>query len=86
MMQKTELEVDFNWELLNIPGYVLEVENSLEKRRVGTYIKSNIKFVRRQDLEGVGNHLFILDITSNKKMKRVINIYRSFNTNGLTQR
>ena len=52
MMQETEIEKDFNYELLNIPGYSFECETNDVKRRVGTYIKNTIKYKRCYELEG----------------------------------
>ena len=52
--------------------------NSL-KSRTGIFIKNSISFKRRFDLEGVNSHLVIIDIASNLSIKRIINVYRSFN-------
>ena len=38
LMQETEIEKDFDCELLNIPGYSFECETNVVKRRVGTYM------------------------------------------------
>ena len=57
------------------------------KRRVGSYIKNSIKYDRCYLLEGENNHLLIINIDNGlKKAKRIINIYRSFNPNGITER
>ena len=82
-----EIESDFDCELLNIPGYRFECEINNVKRRVGSYIKNSIKYDRGYLLEGENNHLLIIDIDNGlKKAKRIINIYRSFNPNGITER
>ena len=54
-MQETEVCHDFDIDLLNIPGYILEVEQNDSKIRVATYIKKCIKYKRRCDLGGVNN-------------------------------
>ena len=46
LMQETEIEADFDCELLRIPGFILEMENNKHKKRVGIYIKSNINYKR----------------------------------------
>ena len=82
VMQETELEPDFDNNLLNIPGYNFESENNMFKKRVGVYINSSIKYERCTVLEGLNSHTIIIDLISkNKNKKRMINIYRSFNPN-----
>ena len=84
-MQEIEIEHDFDCELLRIPGYVLETEVNTNKKRVGCYVKSNIKYVRRFDLEKANCLMIILDIDSSiGYVKRIINIYRSFNPANMT--
>ena len=86
-LQETEIESDFDCELLSIPGYRFEYETNDVKRRVGTYIRNTIKYERCSSLEGINNHLLIIDILNGrKKRKRIINIYRSFNPIGLSER
>ena len=86
LMQETEIEADFDCELLRIPGFILEMENNNHKKRVGIYIKSNINYKRLSILEGENNHLVVIEVKEGLALKRIINIYRSFNPNGLTQR
>ena len=82
----TELTKDIDLDLLNIPGYRLEVENSEVKSRVAMYIKNTVRYERCLSLEGENNHLLIIDVMSKNNRKRLINIYRSFNPHGLTAR
>ena len=85
MLQETELESNFNCELLNIPGFKFEYEKNTVKGRVGTFIRDSIKYERCDTLEGVNTHLIIIDVLNgDKTRKRLINIYRSFNPNGET--
>ena len=42
-MQELEVDKDYDCTLLNIPGYVLEVEENINKKRVGCYIRENLK-------------------------------------------
>ena len=86
-MQETNIENDFDCKLLNIPGYSFEHEINDVKRRVGTYIRNTIKYKRCFDLEGKNNHLLIIDVENGAGMKkRIINIYRSFNPVGCSER
>ena len=83
-MQETELESSFDCNLLNIPGYTLEIENNSTKKRVGFYIKNAIRFERCEHLENPDSHLLIIDIKIDNIKKRLINIYRSFNPPNVT--
>ena len=74
-LQETEIESDFDCELLSIPGYRFEYESNNVKRRVGTYIKSTIKYERCTSLEGINNHLVIIDILNGRKKKNVLSIF-----------
>ena len=78
-LQETELENNFNPMLLAINGYEFEYETNKVKSRTGMFIKNNLKYKRRTDLEGVDSNLIIIDILSKKEPLRLINIYRSFN-------
>ena len=51
LMQETEVERDLNCNLLRIPGFVLQLEDNCDKKRVDIYLKNNLKFIRRTDLE-----------------------------------
>ena len=77
-LQETEIEINLDHNLMSFPGYNYENENSPYRRRVGCYVNSNLKYVRRIDLEGNGLHLIIFDIKTVVDL-RVINVYRSFN-------
>ena len=60
-------------DLLQISGYPLETESNNHKKRVGFKLKSDIKYNRQVNFEGLNNHLIIIDIeTSNKKSKRIM--------------
>ena len=85
-VQEIEVEADFNLDLLSIPGYSFEAENNNVKCRVGMYISNSIKYMRCVNLEGLNNHLVVIDVKNVGKGKdeklRFINIYRSFNPIG----
>ena len=66
---------------MNIPGYKFEYENNTFKRRVDIYIKDSIKYERRLALEDLNSHIIVVDlIDGERSKKRIINVYRSFNT------
>ena len=69
--------MNFPEHLLNCGGYNLELENNNEKKRVGIYIKFDVKYERRLDLEKSGFHIVILDIYVNTRII-IINVYRTF--------
>ena len=75
-LQETEIENNFDHNLLSFPGYNYESELNDIKSRVGTYVRKGLDYVRRTDLEGTNSHLVVIDLKTNK---RIINLYRSFN-------
>ena len=86
-MQELEITRDYDCNLLSIPGYILEIEENLNNRRVGYYIRDNVKYNRRKDLESLNCHIVILDLfDADNNLKRLIGIYRSFNPIGNTAR
>jgi exonuclease III len=76
-LQETEIVPELESRLLSFPGFEFETENNAIKARVGCYIKSGIKYMRRIDLEGINSHLLIIDISAERNL-RLINIYRTF--------
>ena len=81
-LQETEIEVAFNKELLDINGFRLELENNSVKRRTGVFLKNDVQYKRRIELEGKDSNLLIIDIMGKKEPWRLINVYRSFNPQG----
>ena len=77
-LQETELDFNLNHDLLIFPKYCFESEINNDRSRVGIYIRDNINYIRRTDLEGANNHIVILDVESKRKL-RLITIYRPFN-------
>ena len=65
--------------------YIFESETNDVKSRTGVYIRSNINYERRRDLEGSNNGIIIIDFQTHKQY-RLVNLYRVFNPqNGRTQ-
>ena len=65
--------------MLSLPDWNIEVEANSEKARVGIYIKTNISYKRRIDLEGTDSNIIIIDLSCST---RIINVYRNFNPQG----
>ena len=80
--QEAEIESDFNNDLLNIPGYTLELERNTMKARTGIYISNEVCYTRNLALEGNDSHIAIVDIADGIDINRIINVYRCFNPQG----
>ena len=63
-----------NKHILNTAGYNLELEQNDGKKRAGIYVRSNIKYVRRNDLETKNAHIVICDIIA-KSTIRIICLF-----------
>ena len=77
LQQETEIPVNFPDSSLNCNGYVAELEQNTRKKRSGIYIKSDIDYTRRTNLEKQDFHIVIVDIKLAVQI-RIICIYRSF--------
>jgi hypothetical protein len=53
----------------NKVGYCYESETNEALSRVGVYIKSDINFVRRTELEGVNQHIIVIDVIGSIRFK-----------------
>ena len=83
MIQESEIPQNYPKDQLCMKSYSVEIEISASKKKVCTYIKNEISYVRRNDLEGFGNHLVVVDISSKCKY-RLVNLYRAFSSTGTT--
>ena len=61
-LQETEIDKNFPENLLSCGGYSIELEMNNEKKRAGVYVRNDIQYNRRLDLEVVDCHIVILDI------------------------
>ena len=77
-LQETEIQEDTDLKNLQIKGFTLEIETNTKKKRIATYIKNEIPYKRRNDLEQPDLHLMIIDVET-KPTTRLISIYRTFN-------
>ena len=83
-LQEIEIEKDFPITNLTAKGFNFECESNDIKSRVGLYVKTDIVYERKFDLEGRNNSIIIIDFGTTDKF-RLINLYRVFNPqNGRT--
>ena len=64
-LQETEIPKNFPEKVLSSGGYNLELESNEEKKRVGVYLRNDIEYERKLDLEKAGTHIIIIDILLN---------------------
>ena len=76
-VQETEVIKDYPIELLTFRNFNYENEMNDLKSRCGIYVRNNVSYVRRTDLEVKNMHIVIIDINNTKK-HRIITIYRPF--------
>ena len=80
-LQETEINNDYPINILSSSNYTLETENNDIKRRVAVYIRNQINYTRRIDLEEPNTHVIIIDLIASVRM-RIITLYRSFRPPG----
>ena len=86
VMQEIDIAPGYDSNLLTFNGYNLLTENSNDKQRLGMYIKNGVDYSRKDELEGLGNGLIIVDVKLHTTI-RIIGLYRIFNPPGnVTQR
>ena len=56
-LQETEIQNGFPEQILNCRNYRLELEKNDLKKRVGFYVKQDLKYTRRLDLEKDNMHV-----------------------------
>ena len=81
-LQETEISPNFPENILSTDGYNLELELNDNKKRAGIYVKNNVKYKRREDLEIKNHHLVVIDILCDPVI-RVICLYCSFRPPGM---
>ena len=67
--QETKIQLNYPVELLTFGGYKNENEKNHVKSRCGIFVKNNISYVRRTDLEIKNMHFIIIDIDNVKKLR-----------------
>ena len=78
-LQEVEIESVYDPSVLNIKNFHFELEVNSLKLRTGIYISKSVLYRRMKQLEGVDSNLIIIAIESTGSVKRIINVYRSFN-------
>ena len=81
VMQEIDIAPGYDTNLLTFNGYNLLTENSEVKQRLGMYIKNGVDYSRKDELEGLGNGLIIVDVKLQTSI-RIIGLYRIFNPPG----
>ena len=76
-MQEAQINHNIDHNLLSFPGYTIETETNTSTSRTAIYIRNNIQYLRRRELEGQDSHLVIIDLLGSH-VSRIINLYRSF--------
>ena len=84
-LQETELPYNLDHSLMSLVDFQYESELNTVRSRVGMYVRSGLKYVRRQDLEGINSHIIVIDVKSDKNF-RIITLYRPFNPLGTNPR
>ena len=67
-LQETEVPQNFPEILLNCGGYTLELELNSDKKRAGIYLKNDMKYIRRFDLEKEDFHIVVIDVITDVKI------------------
>ena len=68
-LQETEIGDNFPENILNFGGYNIELEGNSEKKRTGIYLRSDVKYNRRNDLEKNDMHVVIVDVMCDVKIR-----------------
>ena len=67
-VQETEVIKDYPIELLTFRNFNYENEMNDLKSRCGIYVRNNVSYVRRTDLEVKNMHIVIIDINNTKNI------------------
>ena len=81
-IQECEIKPDFPDNILTFKNFNLEVETNIVKLRCCIYVRASISYIRRNDLEGKDNNLVIITVDLGTLKYLIINVYRSFSTQG----
>ena len=74
---ETEINKNFDHNLLSFLGFTIETENNTSVSRVAFYISNVVEHIRRTDLEDDDLNLIIIDLMGSVR-RRIINVYRSY--------
>ena len=61
-IQECEIRKDYPKDLLTFRNFNIEIEQNTVKARCCIYIKDNVSYTRREDLEGTDNNLVIIEL------------------------
>jgi exonuclease III len=77
-LQEVELSCEDDLSLLEISGYVMEIERSSGKKRSMIYISKAIQYERHHEKEQENSHVILISITQNNKTFQLASVYRAF--------
>ena len=63
-VQETEIPLNYPEGDLNCNDYILELERNNQKKSAAIYVRKNVKYVRREDLEKENHHMVVIDVTT----------------------
>jgi len=77
-LQETEIDIEENLSIYEIPGYITEYEKTHENQKLRTlmYVKASLNHKRRRDLEKAESHIILITVT--KKNFGLASIYRTY--------
>ena len=78
-LQEVEVESNLDPKLLSLKNFHFELETNSVKSRTEIFIATEIPYRRMYNLEGNDSHIVVIDIEGIASIKRIINVYRSFN-------
>ena len=67
-LQETEVPQNFPEKVLDCGGFTFELEINSDKKRAGIYLRNNVKYIRRDDLEKENFHIVIVDVFTSVKI------------------
>ena len=78
-LQEVEFDSRLDPDLFGIKHFCFKLESNSLKARTGIYINERVEYKRKRLIEGDDSHIIIIDLVKPCAIKRIINIYRSFN-------
>ena len=78
-LQEVKVETNFDSEVLKIENFQFELEANTLKSRTGIYISNSVSYRGMRQLD---SNLIVIDVVNLRLVKRIINVYQSFNPQG----
>lgn len=77
-IQESEITSHDDLSIIQIEGYVVELEKSCEKIRSLMYIKNNISYERHEQMEKQDGHVILISIKNKLKVIQLASVYRTY--------